>query len=271
MSNLKGKETLITSAADSERTEIKNYIDNISLKGLADYIAQLEIEKISKKPPLNEPRVGKLISKVATQKDLESDWARFWIKELSLEFAYNRKLWEYSFLLQALYSAGLLQADKRGIGFGCGLEPIPSYLTSKGCYIVASDKPDDACDGNTWRQVHAYSKSLESLHWKTIVDRDVFMEKCELQYIDMNNIFKELYGQFDFCWSICACEHLGGVKAGLNFIHNSLKVLKPGGVSVHTTEFDYMNTPGDFDTPTLCFFKREHFEKLTEEIKVEGG
>ena len=53
----------------------------------------------------------------------------------------------------------------------------------------------------------------------------------------MNAIPDDLVG-FDFCWSACALEHLGSLRHGFDFIENSLKCLKPGGVAVHTTEFN---------------------------------
>jgi hypothetical protein len=54
---------------------------------------------------------------------------------------------------------------------------------------------------------------------------------------DMNAIPDDLVG-FDFCWSACALEHLGSLRHGLDFIGNSLKCPKPGGVAVHAIEFN---------------------------------
>ena len=40
----------------------------------------------------------------------------------------------------------------------------------------------------------------------------------------------DCHGQFDFVWSACAFEHLGSILNGLEFVVNSVKCLKPGGV-----------------------------------------
>ena len=53
----------------------------------------------------------------------------------------------------------------------------------------------------------------------------------------MNAIPADL-GRFDLIWSSCALEHLGSPKAGLEFVVRTLELLKPGGVSVHTTEIE---------------------------------
>ena len=52
----------------------------------------------------------------------------------------------------------------------------------------------------------------------------------------MNDIAAELDGGFDFCWSICAFEHLGSIEQGLRFVERTGRLLKPGGVAVHTTD-----------------------------------
>lgn len=43
---------------------------------------------------------------------------------------------------------------------------------------------------------------------------------------------------FDFVWSLCAVEHVGSIAAGQSFVLNSLSLLKPGGVAIHTVEFN---------------------------------
>ncbi|MFC7553839.1 methyltransferase domain-containing protein [Pseudoroseomonas wenyumeiae] len=56
--------------------------------------------------------------------------------------------------------------------------------------------------------------------------------------VDMTRIPRDLHGQFDLVWSACALEHLGSLRAGENFILEAMRCLKPGGIAIHTTEFD---------------------------------
>ncbi len=251
--------------------EIKSFIDAISIKGLASCLSGISIQKLSERELPSQPGLSPLKSKVATQADLESDWGRYWIHELGFPFSYNRKMWEYAFILQALSLTGMLQDGRLGLGLGCGKEPLPSYLAAQGCNIVAGDKPAEKQIPSSWQQIGTYTESLESLFWERLLSKSEFEKRVQLQYVDMNDLPSDIYGQFDFCWSVCAVEHLGSIKAGLDFLLNSIKALKPGGVSVHTLEFNYLNIPKDFETPSLCFFKAEHMESLSEEIKTLGA
>ena len=42
----------------------------------------------------------------------------------------------------------------------------------------------------------------------------------------------------------CCFEHLGSPQAGLDFVLASMDCLRPGGVAVHTTEYDVNDSPG---------------------------
>jgi hypothetical protein len=44
---------------------------------------------------------------------------------------YYRKVWNYAYVVH-VSGKGMLQSGKRGIGFGCGKEPILSFLGSLG-------------------------------------------------------------------------------------------------------------------------------------------
>lgn len=103
----------------------------LNIKALAAYLAERLISDISKRPIPPSPKVENLISKISTQEDLESDWSRYWIHELDQPFRYHRKHWEQSFIMQVLFEHGMLNQGKRGCGFGCGREPLPSYFIKK--------------------------------------------------------------------------------------------------------------------------------------------
>jgi len=44
----------------------------------------------------------------------------------------------------------------------------------------------------------------------------------------MNEIPRSFDNQYDYCWSVCAFEHLGSIQKGLDFVKNAMNVLKPG-------------------------------------------
>lgn len=223
-------------------------------KKIENYISKLDT-------PVKPEFIG-ITSKITTQEDMESPWCRYWINQLKIDFRYHRKLWEYAFVLQALYENGMF--GKEGLGLACGHEPIPSYLISKGCKITAGDKPADIKDKiqNEWRKTGQYAEKEDDLYDPRLLCRDEFFKNFTCEYIDMNNLKKDAFGKFDFVWSICAVEHLGSIDAGLNFLTNSLSLLKPGGISIHTMEYNIFSDTSTFESNSLSLFRKCDIEKL---------
>ncbi len=83
-------------------------------------------------------RIG-LTGKICCQADIEGEWFRYWCGQLHLVPFYSRKLWEYAFVLHALWEAGQLQEGHAGLGFAVGTEPLPSFMASRGLNILATD------------------------------------------------------------------------------------------------------------------------------------
>lgn len=213
------------------------------------------------------PRHVGLKSKPSTQADIESDWVATWCSALKIPVVFHRKIWELCYVLQALHENGCLAPGSKGIGFGCGQEPMPSYFASRQMQVLVTDiNPNDA-GSKGWVSSAQHTTEVEKAFKPYLVDRENFIKNCSHRYVDMNNIPADLVG-FDFCWSICALEHLGSIDNGLRFIENSLAALKPGGTAVHTTEFNFLNNEETIDNWPTVLFQRRHFEgialKLTE-------
>jgi hypothetical protein len=254
----------------NEYTVYNSYLSN-NIKNIMSYFAEqraIEINKIAiDKMPSNQY----LTSKLSTQNDLEAPWSRYWIHELKTPFRYHRKLWEFCFVLQVLYEHGMF--GKSGIGFACGNEPLASYLIAKGCNITAGDKPFSIDDNyqQKWISSCQYTKSADDLYHKNIVERSIFDNNFTLAYMDMNNLPSEINNKFDFCWSVCAIEHLGSIQLGFEFIKNSLKILRNGGISVHTTEFNLLSDHQTIDNWGTVLFTKDNFLKLEYDISQIGG
>ncbi len=245
---------------------------SLNAKALAGHLAWMLKERVATLPTPEQPVFAGLISKVSTQADLESDWSRFWIRKLGYPFLYHRKHWELSFVLQVLYERDMLRTGRAGLGLGCGEEPLPCFLASKGCIVTAGDKPlkDDGTQSG-WQATAQYTNSLDVLFKREYMGRQDFEQRVGLQYVDMNVLPEALHGKFDFCWSVCVVEHLGSIRAGLDFLKNSLKLLKPGGVSVHTTEFNYLDTPATLDNWGAVLFHKKHVLELRDTVEELGG
>lgn len=210
-----------------------------------------------------------LYSKPSTQADMQSDWFAHWMMELKVPIIFHRKLWEYGYVLQSLWQLGALDAGKKGIGFGCGAEPMPSLLASYGVDTLVTDLAAEAQVDAGWTGTNQHTHSLDAVYHNHLVDRETFAKHVSLEYVDMRDINPTLKN-YDFCWSICALEHLGTIKAGLDFVEASLSTLKPGGIAVHTTEFSYLSDGATIDNWPTVLFQRSHLIALGERLAAKG-
>ena len=209
-------------------------------------------------------------SKPTTQEDMESDWLRYWCHRLRIEPVYHRKLWELCYVPQAVHDYLGFREGMSGVGFGCGEEPLPSLFASMGMRITVTDLAPTQARQLGWVDSGQHLGSLEKVFYSDLADRDTFTRKVVSQWVDMNHIPDEMAGKYDFCWSICALEHLGAIQKGLDFIEDSVKVLRPGGVAVHTTEYNYTNEPETIDHAPTVFFQDRHFEQVANRLKEKG-
>ena len=235
------------------------------------YLLAREIRDVyeSDDPPAIQRKIG-LQSKLTTQADIESDWLRYWCQQLKIQPIYHRKIWELCYVAQAIYEYSSFDEPRSGIGFGCGEEPLPSLFASFGHTITVTDLHPDRVKGLGWAETAQHTDNLGKVHFADIIDRATFDRQVNLKYVDMNAIPKDLDEQYDYCWSVCALEHLGSISKGLDFVKNSMRVLKPGGVAVHTTEFNYTNEPETIDNWPTVIFQQNHIEKLADELHKSG-
>ena len=75
---------------------------------------------------------------------------------------------------------------------------------------------------------------------------------------------------YDFCWSSCSLEHLGSIDAGLRFIERSLDTLKPGGIAVHTTEFNLTSDTRTIKKGGTVLFRRRDVEEFARRTTKAG-
>ena len=212
-------------------------------------------------------RVG-LESKLSTQADVESDWFAHWCSELKIPFLYHRKLWELAYALQALFDHGMLDPGRRGLGFGSGTEPFASYFASRGVDVLITDLPQNDARAKAWSATNQHA-SIEKAYHGHLTSRQAFDRHVSYRDVDMNVIPDDLRN-FDFCWSLCAFEHLGTIRRGLDFVENALDVLRPGGVAVHTTEFNVNPLGPTTDNWATVLFQQQHIVKLAAALEAKG-
>ncbi len=233
------------------------------------YELAARLHEIAPPRDVKSPPTVLLRSKASTQADIESDWVAYWAGQMKTGVVYHRKLWELCYVLQAIHQHGHMIPQAKGLGFGCGEEVLPSYLAARGVEVTVTDLPPEDARVKGWTETGEYTASLEKAFHSNLVDRASFDRKVRLLYVDMANIPNDLR-DYDFCWSICALEHLGSIASGLDFIENSLKTLKPGGLAVHTTEFNFFNDRETIDNWVTVLFQRKHFQQIAERLRAQG-
>ncbi|MBK8210552.1 MAG: class I SAM-dependent methyltransferase [Rhodospirillales bacterium] len=237
------------------------------VKVLGYHLAQQLAQKLPLVPVEGMPTRVPLKSKACTQDDVESAWFGYWCNQIKAAPVYHRKLWEFCYILQALFDAGMLREGASGLGFGCGEEPLPSLFASMGISVMATDAPADASGWTTSRE---YTQTRESLFKPYLCDRNKFDRLVSFSRVDMRNIPSNLAGRFDFVWSSCALEHLGSITEGLRFIEKSAKCLTSGGVAVHTTEWNFSSDESTLEDFMTVLFLRKHFEDVAEQLTNQG-
>lgn len=218
-----------------------------------------------------EPTLWVPVSQACTQGQMEEPCYFQWCREIREEPRMHRKQWEFCYILQALETRDMLAPGKRGLGFGVGLEPLAAVFASRGVSVLATDLEPEGAHQAGWVETAQHAHNKAALNERGICDPEAFHRLVDFRFMDMNAIDKDLEGQFDFVWSACAFEHLGSIMHGLEFVVNSVRCLKPGGVAVHTTEFNCSSDSDTLDNASTVLFRKRDFLLLERRLKLMGA
>jgi 2-polyprenyl-3-methyl-5-hydroxy-6-metoxy-1,4-benzoquinol methylase len=194
----------------------------------------------------------------------------YWCDEIKHPPMMHRKVWEWTYILQALSLSGMTSPGRKGVGFGVGKEPLVSALALRGCEVIATDLDEARAIDQGWATTGQHATDAESLNIREICPKERFAKNVSYRTVDMNRIPSDLV-DFDFVYSSCALEHLGSIKLGMQFVLNSLKCLAPGGIAVHTTEFNYTSNTDTIDNEATVLFRQADIETLAERIRQNSG
>jgi SAM-dependent methyltransferase len=212
-------------------------------------------------------------SQICNQEFYGLPFYQYWTAKLKEKPRFHRKQWEFVYIAQVLFENNMLKDGNRGLGFGVGTEPLPALFASLGCKITASDMCMDSDEAKKWESTGQHSgNNMELLNQKCICPPDIFTANVSFRNVDMNDIPDDLRkeGRFDFIWSSCALEHIGGAQNSMDFICNSLDTLRPGGLAVHTTEYNLSSNEDTQEDPHGYVFRKKDIERITEKITQRG-
>lgn len=228
--------------------------------------AKVKPRVVSDKEPLFEAPV----SQMATENQFYSPKFQFWCDELHENLNLHRKLWEFCYVCEVLEQNQMLQPGKKGLGFGVGTEPLTSLFAKYGVQVLATDQDFNQAQQQGWVASNQHANEKSNLNARGICDPQQFDTLVSLRAVDMNHIPQDLNGGFDFVWSCCSLEHLGSIKNGLDFIKNSVKCLKKGGIAVHTTEYNLSSYKDTVTSGPTVIFRRGDIFKVAAELIKQG-
>lgn len=211
-----------------------------------------------------------LKSQLCSHAQLDSTLFRRWVPQLGEDFKIHRKLWEFCYITQALYERGMLKPGMRGLGFGVGKEPLTSFFASKGCNLVATDLAPGAAQEQGWANTDQHATLFGDLNDRSLCTMDQLFRQVTLRHVDMRDIPDDLR-DFDFTWSSCVFEHLGSIQNGKQFIYDQMKCLRPGGIAVHTTEFNLSSDVETLDyNDFVVLFRRRDIREIARHLTLAG-
>ena len=199
---------------------------------------------------------------------LHPDYHRICDEQLRETPRFHRKQWEWAVITHTLRQHRKLGPQCRGLGFGVGTEPLSSIFVSYGCTILGTDAPLNNIDPS-WAVTNEHSSSITTMYHERILPRVAFEAKCNFLELDMNNT-STIPTDYDFHWSSCVIEHLGGLDHAITFLIESATRLAPGGIAVHTTEFNLTSDTQTYDGSDTCIFRMKDFQLLDTKLAAAG-
>ena len=234
--------------------------------------AQINVERFLKTDPsmyAGRARPDRTLSTLCTFDQLDSPRFRHWSTAIHEPWRAHRKLWELAYICETLEQRGMLQPGRRGLGFAVGAEKLPALFASRGCKITATDLPADDERNQAWAQSGQWVGNLASLSHPEICPEQIFRDNVSYRPVDMNDIPHDLTG-FDFTWSTCSFEHCGSIELGLRFLEEQMRCLAPGGVAVHTTEFNLSSNDATVRDGGCVIFRLQDIEWIVAALRDAG-
>ena len=216
-----------------------------------------------------------LASRTCRQDDIQHEWLRHWCHALHMAPVYHRKPWEDCFILQALWEAGMIAPcpppGRRALGFAVGREALPAFLAAQGVAVLATDLDARDPRARDWIRSGQHTEAKARLFHPDLIGQERFNDLVEFRPVDMTRIPADLQaGGFDMVWSACAMEHLGTLERGMDFVLAAMRCLKPGGIAVHTTEYNLDQAGGTIGRGTTVLYQRRHLEALAARLAAAG-
>lgn len=208
-------------------------------------------------------------SRLCTQAAWNEPWFTEWCDRLGVPAHRHRKTWEFTWIPEMLRRTGMLEPGMKGVGFGVGRERLVALFAAMGIEVLATDLDPTDREAAGWIGSAQHTGGGGEGLMNSLVDRETFDRQVTYQAVDMRAVPKDIQG-YDFTWSTCAFEHLGSLRAGLDFVKASVETLRPGGIAVHTTEFNVSSNDATVESGPCVVYREKDLIAFKEELEAEG-
>jgi SAM-dependent methyltransferase len=208
-------------------------------------------------------------SRVCISTHIDEPWFTKWCDAMGEPAVPHRKSWEFAYIAHVLDSTGMLEPGRRGLGFGVGREPLAAAFAARGAQVLGTDLAAEAREVLGWAHSDQHASNVEAMQRPATCDPERFRELVTWRAVDMRNIPDDLRG-FDFCWSACSLEHLGTLEAGWDFVKRSVETLAPGGIAVHTTEYNLTSNDETVEAGPTVIYRERDVIRLKNELEADG-
>ena len=171
-----------------------------------------------------------------------------------------------------LAERGKLAPGMRGLGFAVGREPLPALFASLGCAVVATDldpRTEGVSTAADWAATNQHASSAAVLNEDGLCPPDLFARRVSFRHADMNRVPADLTG-FDFVWSSCAVEHVGSLDLSKRAVRAMMRCLKPGGVAVHTTEYNVHSNDDTWTEGSAVIWRKRDLHEVRRALERAG-
>jgi FkbM family methyltransferase len=246
-------------------TELEAFRDDLPPKRRFDPSQVSFLRNDQPTPTLRDP-----VSQLCTESQLREPVYGAWCQELAEPVRFHRKLWEYAYILQVLAVHRLLASGRRGLGFGCGRQPLTAVMATHGCEIVATDSGianTGPIDGVP--PARTVGETIEDLDVPGLCDPELFRRRVTRRTVEMNRESPDLE-TFDFVFSTSVLARQGSIRRGTEFALGAMRFLKPGGLAVYITEFNLSSNYTTFETRDSAIFRRYDIDALIADMARAG-
>jgi hypothetical protein len=181
---------------------------------------------------------------------------------MGLATGVSRFRWQQVWIVSVLATEGFIAAGKRGLGLQLDNDRISALLASRGCEVLATAAADPGGLGAADRRLRLFYP--EVIH---IEEFDRLVRFAELEPRSVGELAAQ---SVDFVWSIGMPGRLGTVDAALDFFEASTRPLRPGGIALHTFDFNLTSNRSTWEQPGNVVLRLRDIEALAERLRPSG-